>query len=430
MILDIQCNSIELNNIMYVVKSILTMIMVIAPILAMISLAILLTRKVMNPDNDKLGKKIKNLLNAFVILFFIPTIVNVAMYILDTNTDLSSCYTTSQKINPDSTYIPIEEDGKTKIITEEEYEEGYVHQLDFSCTSKYINAQFSCDTIHIVEHHYQDFNYYTKDSVMAKYGGFDKYIEALGGYFKEYYNKEVPTPTKAYEFQKISEYVYGLMYIHGFDYYNGSTMDKFGSDTKYCKWGGSCIKIKDIAAAKEEAEKNNTEIQIKYPEGSSDAFYPGDMIYGDNGYMSGKNFDREISKKNMTTNCNNSVDMVYYKAHILGTTERPYSSADVSSQVKDKHNKIITKFEDLQIGDLLHFYENPVDSSNPSTWKGWKHIAYVGEINYQTGVITAYDGGSYFTSNRNHKWTFNRNNTTTSLHGYKGWSAIRVIDLH
>ncbi len=424
------CNSIEINNIMYVVRNILTTIMIIAPILAIISLAILFTKKVMNPDEKGSTNKIKNVFNALVILFFIPTIVNVAMYMLGENTSISSCYTTAQKPGTSNTYQPINpDDDKINIINDDPYEEGYIHQLDFSCTSKHINAQFSCDTIKIVEHHYQDFNYYTKDSVMAKYGGFDKYIASLGGFFEEYYMKDTQKPEKAYDFQKISEYVFGLIYIHGFDYYNGSTMDKFNDDTKYCKWGGSCIKLKDIAAAKEEARKNNTEIKIKYPEGSSDAFYPGDMIYGNNGYMSGSHFDREISKMNMTTNCNNTVDMVYYKAKILGTSERPYSSADYKKQASDKKNKIITKFEDVQIGDILHFYDHAVDPANPSTWSGWKHVAYVGEINYQTGVITAYDGGSYLTSNRNHKWTFNRNQTSSTLHGYPGWSIIRVIDL-
>ena len=428
MILEIQCNSIEMNNLFYVMKNIIQLIMIIAPILAIISLSILITKKIMKPDDEKIIKKIKTVFNALVIIFFIPTIMNVTMYILGNKTAFSSCYVTSQKIDSNSTYIPVEENNKTKIIKEETYEEGYVHQLNFTCKSNYV-AQFSCDTIHIVEHHYLDFNYYTKESVVAQYGGFDKWVESLGGYFKEFYNEELKTPETAYDFQRISEYVFGLMYIHGFDYYNGSTMEKFDEETKYCKWGGTCIKLKDIAEAKKEAEEKNEEIKIEYPKGTQDAFYPGEMIYGDHGYMNGKNFDKGIAGYNMTTNCNNSVDMVYYKANILGTSERPYSSADYSAQVKDKNNKIVTDFKDVQIGDLIHFFDHSVDPGNPSTWSGWKHIAYVGEINYETGEITAYDGGSYFTSNRNHKWTFNRNNTTSSLHGFKGWAIIHIIDL-
>ena len=430
MILEITCKSVEMNNILYIVKSIMNIIMIIAPILAILSLSFILTKKVMNPDDKKLVNRIKNIFNALVILFFIPTIVNVTMYMLGEKTDFSSCYTTAEKVSQSSSYQPIDEkEDKTKIVSDDDYEEGYVHQLDFSCKSKYINAQFSCDTIHIVEHHTKDFNYYTKDSVIASYGGFDKWIDSLGGYFKEYYLKDVPTPKIAYDFQKISEYVFGLMYMHGVDYFNAQNLESYDDNTHYCKWGGSCFYVKDLAAAKAEAEKNHTPINFKYPVGTDDAFYPGDMLYADNGYMNGHNFDSAIQGKLMTTNCNNSVDMVYYKAHILGTKERPYSSSEFIKQAKDPKNKIITDFKDIQIGDILHFFENSVDSSNPSTWSGWKHVAYVGEINYQTGVITAYDGGSYFMMARNHKWTFNRNKTTSSLHGYPGWAAIRVIDL-
>lgn len=424
------CNSAELNNIMYIIKNILNVIMIIAPILAIIMLAILFTQKVIDPDKKGSTNKIKNTFIALAVLFFIPTIVTAVMYMLGQNTEISKCYVSATKPNTNNqNYQPIEEENLQTIVNDDVYEKGYVHQLDFSCKSNYINAQFSCDTIRIVEHHYQDFNYYTKDKVISKYGGFDGYVKALGGYFEEFYNHEVQTPTKAYELQRVSEYVFGLMYIHGFDYFNGSNMESTGERVHYCKWGGSCFFLKDLAAAKEEAIKNKTELKFKYPTGSSDAFYPGQMIYGDHGYMNGKKFDQGISGKLMTTNCNNSVDMVYYKANILGTSKRPYSSADYSSQVKDKNNKIITRFEDLQIGDILHFFESSIDQNNPSTWHNWRHVAYVGEINFKTGVITAYDGGSYFTSARNHKWTFKKTDSPSKLHGYPGWVGIRVIEL-
>ena len=436
LLLDIQCSSVELNSIMYIVKNILLMITIIAPILAIIMFAILLTRMTVNPDNKKLMNNLHNIIKALMIIFFIPLTVNILMYALGTSTDISSCYTTSSKIDPNANYIAVsDENGKVNIVKEEDYSDGYVHQLDFSCKSKFLKAQLSCETIHIVEHHYLEMNVNTKQQIIAKHGSFENYMRDLGGVYKEYYNRELVKPEKAIEFQRISEYVFGMMIIHGFDYYNGSTMDNFDDDTKYCKWGGGCIFLKDIAEAKEEAKRKSEETgeevepEIEYPTGSSDAFYPGQMMYADNGFMNGQNFDKGIAGMNMTTNCNNSVDMVYYKAKILGTKERPYGSASWSSQVRDKKNKVISNFKDLQIGDILHFFDQEVDSSNPSTWGSWKHVAYVGEINYQTGVITAYDGGSYFTSNRNHKWTFNRNETTSSLHGYKGWGAVRVIDL-
>ena len=429
MILEIQCSSVEMNSIMYIVKSIMTTLMIIAPILAIISLSILLVRKVMKPDEEKSTKKIKNVFLALAILFFIPTIMNVLMYVLGDSTDISSCYTTAQKIDPNSNYIPIEDEKNNAIVNADDFYDGYPHQLDFSCKSKEIQANFSCETIYIVERHYKEFNYYTKQQVIAGYGGFDNWIKALRGYFEEYYMKDPKEETKAKDFQKIYEYVFGLMYIHGFDYYNGTTMDNFDDGTKYCKWGGKCIYLKDIAEAKRIAAEKGEEPKIDYPVGSEDAFYPGTMIYGDNGSMNGKRFDQGISGMNMTTNCNNSVDMVYYKAKILGTKERPYSSADYMAQARDSKNKIVTSFSDAQIGDIIHFFEVPVDPGNPSTWQGWGHVAYIGEIDYEKGIITAYDGGSYFTSNRNHKWTFSRNNTTSSLFGFEGWAIIHLVDL-
>ena len=423
MMLAIECNSVELNSIMYIIKNIMTFIMIAAPITAIISFAITLTRMMANPDNKKVTGRWKNTMHALIIIFFIPVIVNILMYALGENTDISRCYVSSSKIDPNASYVKVEEDDNTKIILSDDFEDGEVKQLDFSCKSKFV-ANFSCDTIHIVEHHYLDFNYYTKEEVVAKAGGFDKWVYNLGGFFREYYNKDVEKPTKALEFQKISEYVFGLLYIHGVDYYNGSTMDNFDEDTKYCKWGGDrCVFLKDIAEAKEKGE------EFDYPSGSQDAFYPGTMMYADNGFFGARNFDRNIAGMNMTTNCNNTVDMVYVKAKILGTSERPYLSSQYSAQVADKKNKVISDFKDLQIGDILHFFDQEVDSSNPATWGGWKHVAYVGEIDYQKGIITAYDGGSYFMLNRNHKWTFNRNTTTKNLGGFKGWGAVRVVDL-
>ena len=228
--------------------------------------------------------------------------------------------------------------------------------------------------------------------------------------------------------------MFGYMTMFGFDYYNGvDGMDI--NDVKYCKWGGSCMEMADYEKAVAEAEKKSRETgkhvepDIQIPTGSSDAFYPGQFLMINHGTFPGASFDSGIAGNNMTTNCNNSVDMVYTKANILGTKERPYLSSQWQDQVADKKNKVISDFKDLQVGDILHFFTQPVDSSNPSTWGGWTHVAYVGEIDYENGIVTAYDGGSYLTSNRNHKWRFDRNKTTASLHGYSGWGAVRVVDL-
>ena len=231
-----------------------------------------------------------------------------------------------------------------------------------------------------------------------------------------------------YEFQKVAEYVYGFLYMYGADYFNGNDFVA-NSGAKYCKWGGTCMYYKDL----DEAKRNNKLDEFPFPTGTEDAFYPGGMRYENSGMSDSHHFDRMISNTsspNITTGCNWTADMVYYKAGIFGTGRtKVNSSASAVAMAKAKGNKVITDFKDLKVGDLLQFFTKEVDSSNPDTWGSWGHVAFVGEINYKTGVITAYDGGSYFMMNRNHKWTFNRNKTTKSLFGYPGWGAIRVIDL-
>ena len=434
MILAIECKSVEINNILYIVRSIMNIIMIIAPILAIIFLAILLTKKVMDPDEKKLTSKIKNTINALVIVFFIPTIINVTMYMLGNKTDFSSCYTTAQKLSQSTSYLPVKDnEGKTKLIDEKKYEKGFVHQLDFSCKSKHLNAQFSCETIHKVEHHLNDFNDSNFQSVIASYDGFKNYAKTIGGIFYDYYGEELKV-TKAVQFQRVSEYVFGYMTMFGFDYYNGvDGMDI--NDVLYCKWGGACMQMADYEKAVAEAEKKSKETgkhvepDIEIPTSSSDAFYPGQYLKINHGTFPGASFDKGIAGNNMTTNCNNSVDMVYTKANILGTKERPYLSSQWEYQIADKKNKIISEFKDLQIGDIVHFFDQPVDSSDPSTWGNWAHIAYVGEIDYVNDVITMYDGGSGFVENRNYKWTIDRKKTTKHLGSHPGWGAVRVVDL-
>lgn len=435
MLLVVQCSSVGINNILYIIKNLMNVIMIIAPILAILSFVILFIKLVNNPEEKKLIGKLKNASIALVIIFFIPLFVNVSMSMLGNTTDISSCYNSATKISKDSDYIVINNgrDNKSILVEKDEYEESLPKQLDFSCRSNIINANFSCETIHTVEHHIDDFDYSNFNSVINSYGGFENYTKSIGGIFADYYGKKINV-TKVYEFQRVSEYVFGYMTMYGFDYYNGGGSRPL-SEVKYCKWGASCISMDEYEKAVAEAEKKSKETgkkvepDITIPTASSDAFYPGQYLKIHEGTFPGSSFDKGLSGNNMTTNCSDSVDMVYTKANILGTSKRPYLSSNWSAMVKDSNNKIIADFKDLQVGDILHFFNHSVDSSNPSTWSGWKHVAYVGEIDYANDKVVAYDGGSYFTNNRNHKWSFDRNKTTTSLSGYAGWGAVRVVDL-
>ena len=85
------CNDIVLGSILVILRNILDIIWIVGPILAIVSLIINITLLMKDPDDKKVPKKIKNSILALVLLFFVPTIVNAAMYMLGENTIISSC---------------------------------------------------------------------------------------------------------------------------------------------------------------------------------------------------------------------------------------------------------------------------------------------------------------------------------------------------
>ena len=414
MILNIQCNNIMINNFLYVAKNIMNLIMIFAPIMAIISFTIGFSRLLINPDEKKGINKIFNIGKDLIIIFFIPVLVNIVMYLLGENA-ISTCYRSAKAPSVANKYVPVTtEEGKTIFVDPKAYEKGVPQNLDFSCSSKIIKAKFSCDTMRIVEQHYKDFNVYNFKSYIQRVGGYQNYVNSLGGIFAEYYGKNVKVTTVE-EFQKIAEYVYGFLYIYGADYYNGK-----GSPTShYCKWGGGCLYYSD----------GNS-----YAPASEDGFYPGSGRNDGDGLSDKDHFDKMISnvnKPNITINCNYTADMVFVKAGLLYNGVRNYGSDAYKAQAKDKRNRIVTRFSDLQVGDVIHFFKNKVDSSNPSTWENgdWRHVATVGEVYKDQNLVVMYDGGRYYTDHRNFKWTIDTSKTTSHLYNYDGWGAIHMFDL-
>ena len=292
---------------------------------------------------------------------------------------------------------------------------GNIGELDFSCTSKTVKSHFSCETLRIVEQHLYDFdasNY--KSTIKNKYGNYSNYMNSLGGVFADFYGRKLQVYT-ATELQWVSEYVFGMMYMYGFDYYSGI-------NRKYCKWGGNCVEM------------------VNYFNGSrpnaatDDAFWKGTTVHFEEGISDPKDdFDKLISSYTLdkNTNCNWTVDMVYNKAGIFHTGRtKVNSSANFRNMGKAKGNKVITKVEDLQIGDIVHFFEScGGDMSNPDNWHNWYHVAFIGEIDYVKRTITVYDGGSRFTNNRNFKEVAKLDNKINKLNGTSCWAAVRVVDI-
>ena len=243
---------------------------------------------------------------------------------------------------------------------------------------------WTAETEKIIKAHEADFNSTNWQSKLKAYGGYSAYLNQLGGIFKKWNGKTANVKT-AKEFREIAEYVFGLMAIYGFNYNN---------DVTHVRWGGAS------------------------------PFYPNK----DSGRCNWGKIDDLCSKSSLdkTTNCNFGVDSIYYKAGIAP------GKFDYSYRFKWFGNNypIIRKKADLRVGDLVHFFHDPIKSNNPDTWTGWGHVACVGEKSGNTVIL--YDTGNRFIRTGNFKKPF-----TVDAHGkptgeydnYEGWVGIHIIDL-
>ena len=112
-------------QILFVVKRIMNIIMIVAPILAIIFLSVLFTKKIINPDDKKILSSIDNLLKALLVLFLIPAIVNAAMYILGSKTNFSSCWNNATNRGYSSNYYEINDNNKNNLLDDSnDYEKG------------------------------------------------------------------------------------------------------------------------------------------------------------------------------------------------------------------------------------------------------------------------------------------------------------------
>lgn len=126
--LETSCTSQALANTMGAVGNMLTIISIVVPILLMISLIIKVAKMVRNPDDKKGLSKIKNSIIAAVVIFFIPTFVNILFQAMGEKYNVSSCWmlakTTKYTITSPQ-YMEIEAKEKHKVTTDpEEYQKG------------------------------------------------------------------------------------------------------------------------------------------------------------------------------------------------------------------------------------------------------------------------------------------------------------------
>ena len=94
-----------------------------------------------------------------------------------------------------------------------------------------------------------------------------------------------------------------------------------------------------------------------------------------------------------------------------------------------RNYEIISNIEDLQVGDIVHFFHNPIDPKNPDSWGGWFHVAFIGEVDKKKGTVTGFDGGSYYQQGRNYKWVSEISKGKVYGHEQNRWVGIRITNL-
>ena len=249
---------------------------------------------------------------------------------------------------------------------------------------------FSPQTEAIVQAHMNDFTYETFDAFMASQGGAENYVRSLGGVFTKWCGVQGNVQTAA-EFQEVAEYVMGIMTIWGPDYNGGGGLHKFNG-----LWG--------------KGDQNGR-------------FYAG-MSVTHNWRCSPLETVYFHDKDHIMTDCGCGCAYIMNKAGLLpdniyaGTTFKSTAWRKVDTS---KGGTVITRKEDLQVGDMLQM-------SKTSSESGWKHVCVVGEI-YADGTIITYDTGNRYVNTSNYKKKFVVKSDGTiggDYNGYKSWFGMRM----
>ena len=133
-----ECASPALLPILSAVRKILGIIGIIAPILLLVMASIRLIQLMKNPDDKKGLPKLRNSFIAAAIIFFIPTIVNTVMYMLDDTFTISDCWNKAGKYSTKSTYIDPYNGKKSKIYSDtDDYQKGVKKQTPTTGGSTY-----------------------------------------------------------------------------------------------------------------------------------------------------------------------------------------------------------------------------------------------------------------------------------------------------
>ena len=93
------CSDVALANILAIIQKVITLIQIVVPIHAIVSGVTILVKLMSNPEEKKYRAAVKNALIALVMVFLLPSIVDVVMGLLDGKFQLASCWEYARQVS-------------------------------------------------------------------------------------------------------------------------------------------------------------------------------------------------------------------------------------------------------------------------------------------------------------------------------------------
>lgn len=124
------CSDYGLAKILAAFSNIIQIIHIVVPLLLMVMAVITFTQMMAKPDDDKIKSKLKNEVIATIIVFFIPTFMNVVLNLLPNSFNISSCLKAAKNLdtisrNNEVIYRETTKTEKSSIYTKpDEYQKG------------------------------------------------------------------------------------------------------------------------------------------------------------------------------------------------------------------------------------------------------------------------------------------------------------------
>ncbi len=243
---------------------------------------------------------------------------------------------------------------------------------------------------------------------------YEEWLRKLGGVFAEYAGEDTQGEGDGDSFIDAEKYVYGLMWIAGFEYCAGT------ADT--------------------EPERCDPLMEAQYGDAGNN---PYDAYYGYPGVghshidcaggpdeVGAAHIDKAMLAHKFTTCCNYTTDKVYYKAGLFGNgdDERPTNSCDYKTLVNEYGAQIVTEFSQLHMGDIIEcFRVDNHTNPDPNSWQDWGHVLFVGEEDEDN--VYLYTTGHDFTNTGDFRMRISKSASRDAYSAFPGWIGLHLWDL-